>query len=317
MCGSGHTELARQSAIRVARQPKVSILSTKYVAESCSYELASQLLACKVRVSRNSGAQGRKWSVCARARGDAVKRAFVMLQRFAVWIVLSGLVGACNAVCQSQRPLNAVQGAEVSAQHKRTTHPGNVASLPDAPSAAAANPTGTLAENAFEPQKALKGDSLLDAVAVAPPPNFAMVYETVPSKNESSDFLSRYLAPSLSKQNSQYRPSLNDGWIGRATEAASSILVTRDESGKLRLNTSYLVAVLTSVAAHSAERPYWARSTSAPIGDFGSTVGNDAGMNLLHEFGPQLREAVTGHMPSFVFKIQRRVAGERNPVSAR
>lgn len=250
-----------------------------------------------------------------RAQGDAVKRTVVMLQRFAVWVVLSGLAGACNAVCQSQRPLRAIQGTQVSAQH--TIAQKGTPSLPDAPSAAVANQTDKVAEIVFERQGALKGDGAVGRVAGAPPPNFAMVYETVPPKNESSDFLSRYLAPSLSKQNSRYRASLNDSWMGRATEAASSILVTRDESGKRRLNTPYLLAVLTSVAAHSAERPYWTRSTSAPLGDFGSTVGNDAGMNLLHEFGPQLREAVTGHMPSFVFKIEQRVAGGRNPGRAR
>lgn len=109
----------------------------------------------------------------------------------------------------------------------------------------------------------------------------------------------------------RYRASSSDSLMGRATDAASSILVTRDESGQRRLNTSYLVGVLTAVAAHRAERPYWARSSaSAPLGDFGSTVGNDAGMNLLHEFGPGLREAVTGHMPSFVFRIQRRIVQE-------
>ncbi len=138
------------------------------------------------------------------------------------------------------------------------------------------------------------------------------VYETAPAQKESDDFLSKFLVASLHHPNSRYRASSNDSWMGRATDAASSILLTRDESGKRRLNTSYLVSVLTSVAAHSASRPYWLRSSSAPIGDFGSTVGNDAGMNLLHEFGPGLRQAVTGHMPSFVFRIEQRVTEELN-----
>jgi hypothetical protein len=35
-------------------------------------------------------------------------------------------------------------------------------------------------------------------------------------------------------------------------------------------------------------------------------------MNLLHEFGPGLQQAVSGHMPEFVNKVQERVVGERN-----
>jgi hypothetical protein len=101
--------------------------------------------------------------------------------------------------------------------------------------------------------------------------------------------------------------------MGRATDAASRIFVTRDEFGKRRLNTSYFVGVLTAVAVHSASRPYWARSNSMPLGDFGSTVGNDAGMNLMHEFGPGLRQAVAGHMPSIVFRVERRILRETNP----
>lgn len=231
-------------------------------------------------------------------------------------VVLVGLVGARDAVCQSQRPMErVVPGTQIA-----------VKTLPDAPSASVANRTDAPAESASEGQWGFKsaatGEAALQSVASAPPnlfrpnlfrPNLAMVYETVPAQKESDDFLSKFLVASLHNPNSRYRASSNDSWMGRATDAASSILVTRDETGKRRLNTSYLVSVLTSVAAHSASRPYWLRSSSAPIGDFGSTVGNDAGMNLMHEFGPGLREAVTGHMPSFVFRIQQRVTGERNP----
>ncbi len=101
--------------------------------------------------------------------------------------------------------------------------------------------------------------------------------------------------------------------MGRATDAAARIFVTQDESGRRRLNTSYFVGVLTSMAVHNASRPYWARSNSIAIGDFGATVGNDAGMNLMHEFGPELRQAVAGHMPSFVFRFEKRIVRNVRP----
>jgi hypothetical protein len=95
--------------------------------------------------------------------------------------------------------------------------------------------------------------------------------------------------------------------VGRATQAASRTVVTRDESGKGRLNTSYLLRTLTAVAKDSASTPYWRRSAGAPLSDFGSTVGNDAGMNLWHEFGPSIEHVLKNHTPGFVSRIEERI----------
>ena len=292
--------------------------------------MSLNLLISRCELLRIQGQQQRSRLSAPGTTPDVVKRTLVMLQRVAVLVVFVGLVGAYEAVCQSQRPVESVvPGTQVATRLALTTHEG--ATLPDAPSASVANRTDAPPESAFERQWAFKsattGEAALPSVASAPshpalpnlvrpdlfPPNLAMVYETVPAQKESDDFLSKFLVASLHNPNARYRASSNDGWVGRATDAASSIFVTRDESGKRRLNTSYFAGVLTLVAAHSASRPYWLRSSSAPMGDFGSTVGNDAGMNLMHEFGPGIREAVTGHMPSFVFRIEQRVTGERNP----
>jgi len=132
-------------------------------------------------------------------------------------------------------------------------------------------------------------------------------YQAVPFQKPSNNFLFKQLYPSPLDSNLRYRPSDSDSLMGRATDAASRILVTRSDSGKWKLNTSYLLRVATSIAAHSASRTYRARSGTAPLGDFGSTVGNDAGMNLLHEFGPSMRHVVTGHLPEFVSRIEERV----------
>ena len=138
----------------------------------------------------------------------------------------------------------------------------------------------------------------------------ALMNDAAPAPKEPAAFFTKYLYPSLTKQTSHYQPSDSASWMGRATDAASRIFVTRDESGKRRLNTTYFLGVLTSVAVHTASRPYWARSNSAPLGDIGSAIGNDAGMNLLHEFGPGMQQVVTGHMPRFVSRIQDHIVRE-------
>jgi hypothetical protein len=118
----------------------------------------------------------------------------------------------------------------------------------------------------------------------------------------SSDFFTKHLFPT--RRSVSYRPLAEGSLVGRATFAASRTFITRDPSGKGKLNTSYFLGVLTSALAHTAYRPYWRRSVGAPFSDFGSTVGNDAGMNLWHEFGPQIQQMMKSHTPKFVEKIE-------------
>lgn len=192
-------------------------------------------------------------------------------------------------------------------------------SLPDAPSAVGATQIDQFGRKGYSNLKVgwdgvnagVMGGTELEHVAPLPPPRLALVYEAVPAQKESGALFRKYLEPSLSMRHLRYQASAKASWMGRGTDAASRIFVTRDESGRQRLNGSYFLGVLASVAVHRASRPYWARSNSMPLGDFGSTFGNDAGMNLMHEFGPGLRQAVAGHMPGFVFKIEGRMIRDR------
>ncbi len=145
-------------------------------------------------------------------------------------------------------------------------------------------------------------------------PVFAVSYAV--SYQEPNTFLDRYLHRSLVSQNLRYPRSTSVSFVGRVTYAASRIFITRDNSGQRRLNTSYFLGVLSSIAIHTARSPYWTRSPSAPFSDFGSTIGNDAGVNLFHEFGPGLHQIVKGHTPKFVSKIEARITRDRNPRGA-
>jgi hypothetical protein len=143
------------------------------------------------------------------------------------------------------------------------------------------------------------------------PLNATVLDSAVRPQKRADDFFSKYLA-TPARQNVRYQPSSSDKVMGRATDAASRIFVTQDQSGKRRVNTQYFLRVLTSVAADSASRRYRARSGTAPLSDFGSTVGNDAGMNLLREFGPGLRQKMAGRMPSVVSRIGEHLLRSQN-----
>ena len=149
-------------------------------------------------------------------------------------------------------------------------------------------------------------------VTPGPQPSLIGSYELPSTENGSSNFIVKYLCPPLVKRTLLYHPSTSTTFMGRTTYSASRMFVARNDSGKNRLNTSYFIGVLSLVAIHSARRPIWARPSSAPFNDFGSTIGNDAGMNLFREFGPGIRQTVKGHMPKFAFKIEERITRNQN-----
>lgn len=128
----------------------------------------------------------------------------------------------------------------------------------------------------------------------------AYEYEEQP---KDSDQFRRELV-SLLQHRATYQPSSENGLMARAVSAALGTFFRRDASGQTRLKTSYVLGVLTSAVIHTAYRPYWNRPVSAPFSDFGSTVGNDAGMNLLHEFRPSLEQLMKSHTPKFVSRIE-------------
>lgn len=205
------------------------------------------------------------------------------------------LVAACGAFCQ-QIPSKAASS-----------------SLPDAPSVVASAKaesrqtfTGAAGPRAITTDSGMTGKLALGNTA-RPAQSFALVHKVEGAQQTSGDFFDKYLYPSLLKRNLSYHPSSSDSLTGRAVYAASRIFVTRDDSGKGRVNTSYFLGVLTSAAVHMANRPSWNRSASTPFSDFGSTVGNDAGMNLLHEFRPGLEQLMKSHAPRFVTRIEERV----------
>jgi hypothetical protein len=180
-------------------------------------------------------------------------------------------------------------------------------SLPDAPSPQTATQQQNF--NMFTPEagSSSKFRALASNAVLLHRDGFTSFNETISSPTDSDKIIDKYLQPTAPTQLSGYHASSSGSMMGRATYAASRIFVTRDDSGKGRLNTSYLLRTLTSVAAATASRPYWRRPAGAPISDFGSTVGNDTGMNLWHEFGPGIQQLMKNHAPKFVSKIEERI----------
>ncbi len=252
-----------------------------------------------------------------------------MAKRIApIRVIFFFLLAACGAWCQSERA-DLVQGLqfdgsnspEVQRPETRTWR-----SLPDAPSTVQPPKQAERSQtcvNEVRPPLALGAVGInsrvmrgteLRHVTPGPQPSYTAPHNAVDAQEEFHTFFGKYLYPSSLKQKLRYHPSGGVGFMGRATYAASRIFVTRDNSGKGRLNTSYFLGALTSVAVSTAYRPSWARSSSATFNNFGSTIGSDAGMNLFHEFGPDIRQMVRGHAPKFASRIGERITNHQTPM---
>ena len=232
------------------------------------------------------------------------------------------LLAACEALCQSERPpIDSLQSLQFDSPNspevqRQETPPWS--SLPDAPSSVQC-PTKAERSHTFghgassHLRLAVVGvtasvlpETGVGDVTAGHPPNSMSSYQLVFAPRESSTFLSKNVYYSLLQRKERYRPSTSTTFVGRVSYVASRILVTRDDSGKGRLNTSYFLGVLASVAIQTANRPYWAQSASRSFNNFGSTIGSDAGSNLFHEFRPGILRVVKGHAPNFVFGIGQR-----------
>jgi hypothetical protein len=248
-----------------------------------------------------------------------------MVKRVATVRVISFfLLAASGALCQSELPsVDFLQGAGSNSSEVRRPETRTWRSLPDAPSvllptqeprmfadeARSPSTPGAAGINTGVIRRTEQGQ-----VTPGPQP-FIALYQAVFIPRESSAFFGKYLSTSLRKQNLRYHPSTSGSFMGRATYAASHILTTRNDSGKRRLNNSYFLGVLSSVAIHAAKRPYWTRSFSAPFNDFGSTIGSDAGINLFHEFRPAIQQMVKSYTPKFASRIEEYITRGQNPRS--
>jgi hypothetical protein len=236
------------------------------------------------------------------------------------------LLATCGAICQSgHRSADLISGFEYDSRDSHQLQSQEVRtwkSLPDAPSAQApthAEKFRTFVDEASSPltfgaaglEAGIMRETELGRFSSGRQASLTELYKGVLIQKESSAFFSKYLYPALLRQDPRYHPSSSRSFLGRSTYAASRILITRNDSGKTTLNTSYFLGVLTSVAISTAYRPYWRRSTSATFETFGSTIGSDAGINLLHEFGPGIRHMVMGHAPKFVSRIEERITNDQ------
>jgi hypothetical protein len=221
------------------------------------------------------------------------------------------LLAACGALCQNLPSADLPQGSrlddpnppEMQRPEMRTWR-----SLPDAPS-----PVRPPTPGADGVSSGVLRETELGHLTPEPQPSLTAHYQLGFPQKQSHDFSDKYLYPQSLKPVPGYAPSNSGSFLNRVAYAASSLFVTRNASGRGRLNTSYFFGTLTLAAAHTAYRPYWERSSSAVFNDFGVSIGSNAGMNVFHEFEPGIRQKVKVLTPKFVYRIEDHITHGQTP----
>lgn len=233
---------------------------------------------------------------------DGAPNELAMAVMAPIRIVAFGLLASCAALCQSPN-------VKISPK-----------TLPDAPSVQNESAQATAKvqwfQQVFDPVHLPMWERANGAASAGDAARFDLGHfdRQRPTQNGSRDDWAKRIFASTPSQSNSNHTSQSESLIRRAIYAAASVLVTQDDAGR-RLNTSYLLRVLATTAAHSAAArsayvPYWRRPQSRPASDFGSTIGNDAGMKVFHEFKPGILQLLKSHEPKFVSSIGERIGNK-------
>jgi hypothetical protein len=219
------------------------------------------------------------------------------------------LSAACRTWCQEGPSIDLLRGLQSVGSHSaqvRLQEIGRWRSLPDAPSSVQGSTQALKSHTLVNEASAarLRATGLIPITPELPFRSFVEHYQGSLIQPKPGPLLVKYLYPSVLGGGRLYQPSTSVSLMGRTSYAASRIFVTREGSGKARLNTPYLLGLLASVAVHSTSHRNLARSTLATFNSFGSTVGSDAGINVFHEFEPGIRQIMKGHTPKFVSRVE-------------
>jgi hypothetical protein len=107
--------------------------------------------------------------------------------------------------------------------------------------------------------------------------------------NETDVFFQRFLFPTLLKQDPRYFRNPDLPFFQRALYAMSRVLVTRTDSGGQTFNSSRILSIAAAREVADLYVPGERQGMGPLAGCVSFTLLRDAGMNLAHEFWPDLR----------------------------
>jgi len=122
------------------------------------------------------------------------------------------------------------------------------------------------------------------------PMGFGQQFGVSLGMSETEVFFGRFLMPSLLKQDPRYFRNPELPFMKRAFYSMSRVVITRSDKGHDTFNSSSILGQAFSQALADLYVPGQRQGLMHPIaGTIGFNLVRDAGLNLLHEFWPDLR----------------------------
>ncbi len=140
------------------------------------------------------------------------------------------------------------------------------------------------------------------------------VGRTVSDQTEQG-FFSKFLFPSLLHQDPRYYQSDDIGTFDRTSYALSRVFIGRNDNGHATLNTSELLGSVIAASLSTAYHPYRRYTPAETAGRAMGDIGSDAGMNMLREFWPDIREHLMDHGPKMMQTLVTRFAPRIQPAN--
>ena len=156
-----------------------------------------------------------------------------------------------------------------------------------------------------------------------PYPNNSQFGETYASRmgrtisdQTEQGFFSKFLLPSMFHQDPRYFQSDSAGPVDRTAYAISRVFVTRNDSGRPTLNTSEILGSFIAASLTTAYHPYRRYSPAEITSRTMGGIGSDAGLNMLREFWPDIREHLMDHGPKMMQTLVTRFGPRVQPANS-
>jgi hypothetical protein len=124
---------------------------------------------------------------------------------------------------------------------------------------------------------------------------------------ESRRFIQNFVLATALHQDPRYFPSEKNGLVARAWYAATRVLVTRDDYGRVVLNSSELMGASLVSSLQDAYYPRPDRTFGATLNRFEGSLSSDATSNILKEFTPDLKRLFHKHCPQGIQRFEARM----------
>jgi hypothetical protein len=122
--------------------------------------------------------------------------------------------------------------------------------------------------------------------------------------SESGAFFGRFLFPVLLHEDPRYLHSTSQNTAPRIGYALSRVLVTHDDSGNKRPNLSLILSVFAAAGMGNAYYPRDERGFADTAGRAGGDLLSTAGMNVLREFWPDIKQKFKKHEPKRIQRLE-------------